>query len=88
MARIRQGTDRLIIAGSKSDVALRNALDRVFLEGKENWRVVVETDTDRTVVSHGVAKAKAGKKCAIYVKVRAEADVDTPVAEAVDPEVR
>ena len=76
--RKTQNTDKPITPGKSSDAALRNVLSRVFVDDKEAFQVIVRTATDETVVVHGTGSAKVGKGCSLYIKVRAEQDVDIP----------
>lgn len=79
--RIKVNTDVTITSGRSDDAATRNSRGRVFLEDGESFEVIVKTRTDETVVASGTASAVSGKLCAIYVTVRAEADVNEPVLE-------
>ena len=76
--RITQNTDATITPGRPGDAATRNVLSRVFLANGEAFEVIVRTRADETVVAKGTAIAARGKLCSLYVKTRAEADVDKP----------
>lgn len=58
--------------------AIRNSSGRIFLEDKETFEVIVKVGGIEHIVASGVAKAKTGKRCSIFVRVRAEADVPIP----------
>lgn len=80
MARVTQNTDITITPGRR--VSDRNCLSRVFIDAGEDFEVIVRTAADDTVVTKGRGVATAGKKCALYIKTRAEASVALPtVAE-------
>ena len=79
MARVTQNTDITITPGDS--VPARNCLSRVFIDGAEAFEVIVRTPTDEILVTKGRGVASRGKKCALYIKTRAEADVDEPAVE-------
>ncbi len=65
--------------------AKRNRHSRVTLIDGDIFSVVVRTGGKEYVVVEGEAKAKLGKMFSLFVRVRAEEDVDEPVAP-VEPE--
>lgn len=83
--RITTNANVPIVPGkSGRDAATRNTRSRVFLDDGESFSVTVKTPSDETVIASGRASAESDKMCALYLTLRAEADVDTPVAGVVE----
>ena len=66
-----------------TDRASRNVHGRVFVKNGESFTVTATVNGVDYVVCDGTASAKTGKMCCLFVRVRAEADVDEPA----EPEV-
>ncbi len=69
---------RAVDTADKTD---RNLHGRVFIHNGEAFSVVVKAGGKEYMVCDGTATAESGKMCAIFVRVRAEADVTEPVEE-------
>ncbi len=79
MTRPTSNINKTVIAKAHDeDHSGRNATGRVFLEDGEAFSVVVKVGAETHVMASGTARAKAGKLCSVYVRVRGEADVDEP----------
>lgn len=68
----------LVPAAHEEDHTRRNTGGRVYLRNLEDFDVIVRTGGDEYIIASGTARAKTGKLCAIFVRIRAEADVEKP----------
>jgi len=81
MPRQRQNKEKTLTP-SKGPSKDRNATDRLFFDPGVPYTVTVEAKGKKTIIASGTTQAEAGKFCALYVRVRAEADVNLPPVEA------
>ena len=63
--------------------AARNAMSRVFVKPGDAWAVTVTAGGEKFTLASGVATAKPGKMCALFTRLRVEADVAEPRAPEV-----
>ena len=66
--------------------AARNAMSRVFVKPGDAWSVTVTAGGEKFTLASGVATAKPGKMCALFSRLRVEADVAEPRAPEVAEE--
>ena len=83
--RIAVNCDGTVIprdVGGPDGAGLRNHCARTYFKDKDPFSVVMKLNgVDYKTIATGIASAKAGKLCSIFVSVRGEADVDEPVVE-------
>lgn len=83
-------TDAVIEAadqGGPGWAGKRNTSSRVYVKNGEQFAVTVVVSGRSYTVCSGTAKAKTGKMCSVFVRVRAEADVKEPTKPVSTPEI-
>lgn len=65
--------------------ALRNRQARLYVKDGEAYSVQIIVEGRTYTVVEGTASAKAGTMCALFIRVRSEADVAAPAAPVVKP---
>lgn len=67
-----------LVAPGLSGDANRTRHSRIYLKGGAAFEVIIKVGGTEHTICSGVAKAKTGKLCSIYCRVRAEQDSLAP----------